>query len=242
MLGAVSGTSLFSLVLSFIWLPETHSPRQDESISVKEVFYSGFKFSVFTVALLSATIYSQTRAASVITSLWLPESSLRLSEGGIGLVIMCFGIGGLVGSLIGGKLADLTYDRYGSGGRLLVAISICVLQRLGLCLLGLTFDRNYENSLWAVISLALLLGTFSGAARSSDSCFVVEVSPKTASASLAFVSACDSAGILLYVTVMPLLLETFSPLFCFIYLSLFGTIFIIPATLLAISTWGTKQT
>jgi hypothetical protein len=69
---------------------------------------------------------------------------------------------------------------------------------------------------------------------------VVEAAPKTASASLAFVSACDSTGIMIYVTVMPLLLESFSPSFCFIYLSLFGTIFIIPAFLLLTWTWGTK--
>jgi MFS family permease len=78
-------------------------------------------WQIFTLAIMTSLSLSQCAlAAFVITT--ATASALDLNGFIVGLILIPSGLANVIGSLVGGKLADVGRQKVGYGGRLLAAI------------------------------------------------------------------------------------------------------------------------
>lgn len=106
----------------------------------------------------------------------------QLDESEIGIAYVPFGLGTMLGTILGGKAADLCYQYKGLGGRLIPSS----LGALGMIVALEMFAWTIEAMFWPSIASMFILGFFLTFSRPGYTTFAIEQRPRGA----ASVSAC----------------------------------------------------
>eukprot|EP01095_Lingulamoeba_sp_RSL-Kostka_P013130 TRINITY_DN535_c0_g1_i1.p1 TRINITY_DN535_c0_g1~~TRINITY_DN535_c0_g1_i1.p1 ORF type:complete len:490 (-),score=139.22 TRINITY_DN535_c0_g1_i1:9-1478(-) len=133
-------------------------------------------FVILKCALARALSFSGILLMATLNPFLLSDN-FGLSDSMIGFLSTLFGIGTIIGTLTGGKLADKAKKAYGRGGRLVIPIVCNTLMAFGFVFYGWTISFNY----WLASGSTIILGYSLSAARSGLYIFANEEQPDKAS-------------------------------------------------------------
>eukprot|EP01095_Lingulamoeba_sp_RSL-Kostka_P014855 TRINITY_DN6634_c0_g1_i1.p1 TRINITY_DN6634_c0_g1~~TRINITY_DN6634_c0_g1_i1.p1 ORF type:complete len:473 (-),score=127.55 TRINITY_DN6634_c0_g1_i1:186-1604(-) len=193
LLVSVLCTILFLLNLYLV--PETLDKQEakKKKLNLLEPIFLIFNHKIFIVILMQCGSIISMFIMLIAMPIALPKvydsSSLV-----VGFSLLPFGIGAVLGGVVGGKLSDITAKKYGAGRRLIPSFVGLVLCSITVILFGWSF----ELSIWYPITLMGLSGFARSIAGPGIITYSISVAPRSAAA----VNACLSLSFLLSVFVV----------------------------------------
>jgi predicted MFS family arabinose efflux permease len=171
--------------LIYFFLPET-LPKQEGSsrrtLASQIRFWNPLNYlldrSVAAITFGSSVVFSTIYLVSTLQPPLLKESYPSITTQQIGYCGMVIGIGTSIGTVAGGRLADLGFQFYGRGGRLLVPYIVMICLGVSLIAYGFLITRHF----WLGVSCSFLIGLFVPSSRPGCFAFAMEEFPQNSGA------------------------------------------------------------
>eukprot|EP01130_Rhizamoeba_saxonica_P012577 TRINITY_DN5321_c0_g1_i3.p1 TRINITY_DN5321_c0_g1~~TRINITY_DN5321_c0_g1_i3.p1 ORF type:complete len:428 (+),score=67.44 TRINITY_DN5321_c0_g1_i3:7-1290(+) len=232
----VAGISALDLLVVILFLRETlDDSLQKRSMnplnSLKLFLIPGIGWS----CLLIGSIFGAVITMLFTMSLDLSRDPYNYSENTIGLMMMPYGVGLVIGNWVGGKFADLGYKHRGGGGRLVSAILTALFAAFSYAGYGFSITTG---SVVGIIICTILAGFCSTGGRPGLVAFCIERGGTSAGAVVGCVMTAQFSSGFVYITLAPLILDHISTFVMFLSCSMIILVTIPPILVVTSMFWG----